>query len=256
MTRYLMKVTHTLGSCRPRRAVFRRATRHRGRRREAVGLSCLLLVVSGRGQSAGPCRSAGPHTRRDAYPYRRRLPSLRSAVELRLSEKSRGFAKDLVGLSHSSRTSRSRSLIRARSSLVIPTRPVSTSGHMDPLAKRLCRSAYLSRDRANSRPLRVVLALVIENHPNRPFAYLWGIPDSLSHDSNPLKKRSLRQVRAIHRGILTTHSASAGPSEVRGFLLRCTYAPPSSLPAVDTWYHRAQSCPTKFLRRPPNALAT
>jgi hypothetical protein len=36
---------------------------------------------------------------------------------------------------------------------------------------------------------------VIEHHPDCPLAYLWGIPVSLSHDSNPLKKRSLRQGR-------------------------------------------------------------
>ena len=36
---------------------------------------------------------------------------------------------------------------------------------------------------------------MVEYHPNRPLAYLGGIPVSLCHDSNPLKKRSLRQVR-------------------------------------------------------------
>ena len=55
-------------------------------------------------------------------------------------------------------------------------------------------------DRADRRPLRVVLALMVEYHPNRPLAYLGGIPVSLCHDSNPLKKRSLRQVRGDSQG--------------------------------------------------------
>ena len=87
-----------------------------------------------------------------------------------------------------------------------------------PLAKRFCRATYLRRDRADGRPLGFVLVPVIEHHPDRPLAYLWGIPVSFCHDSNPLKKWSLRQVRGDSPPIANALLSSSG--SVARFVLR------------------------------------
>ena len=71
----------------------------------------------------------------------------------------------------SSRTSRSSALIRSCSSVVA----LALVALSLPAPQRLRRAADLRRDRADRRPLRGVLAFVIEHHPNRAFADFRGV---------------------------------------------------------------------------------
>ena len=52
------------------------------------------------------------------------------------------------------------------------TAPAVTFHRPHPVPQRLRRAADLLRDRPNGRPLRVMLALQLEHHPNRPLPYL------------------------------------------------------------------------------------
>jgi hypothetical protein len=54
---------------------------------------------------------------------------------------------------------------------------------MQPAAKSLAGAADLGRDGADGLPLGRILILVLQQHPHRPFLNLWGISDSLAHDS-------------------------------------------------------------------------
>lgn len=56
-------------------------------------------------------------------------------------------------------------------------------GSAYPLPQCLRCSANLARDRDDRQPLRVVLALVLKQHPNCYLSYLWGIPGCSCHDS-------------------------------------------------------------------------
>ena len=56
-------------------------------------------------------------------------------------------------------------------------------GLMQPTAKSLAGAVDLGRDGADGLPLGWVLILVLQEHPYRPLFDLWGVSDSLAHDS-------------------------------------------------------------------------
>src|SRR5215510_10907899 len=129
--------------------------------------------------------------------FQARFPQahLRSAVELRLGEKSHRFAQDLVGPFQltilaleffealSFRTSQPRAF--ALVALRLP----------NPFTQGLTCAADLSRDRVDRRPLRFVFSLVLKDHPNRSFPNFRRILLRSVHDSYPLKIWSLRETR-------------------------------------------------------------
>lgn len=65
-----------------------------------------------------------------------------------------------------------------------------------PLPQRLRRAADLARDRSDRRPLRFVVALVLQDHPHRPLPHLPREPARSSHGSFLSKKWSLRETRS------------------------------------------------------------
>src|SRR4051794_40948482 len=79
-----------------------------------------------------------------------------------------------------------------------------------PVTQRLARAADLLGNRAERRPLRGVLALVVQHHPNRAGTDLGGI-----------RGNSLR-----HGSILSRVGASGKPGAVQS-TSRCTGAPPA-----------------------------
>lgn len=56
-------------------------------------------------------------------------------------------------------------------------------GLMQPTAQGLASAADLGRDGTDGLPLGWVLILVLQEHPYRPLFNLWGLSDSLAHDS-------------------------------------------------------------------------
>src|SRR5690606_24111229 len=58
-------------------------------------------------------------------------------------------------------------------------------------------SADLFRNRLDGSPLRGVLALVLEHHPNRPLPHLGGVLLCLSHDPNLSKVGASGKPRAV-----------------------------------------------------------
>src|SRR5262245_24350249 len=110
-------------------------------------------------------------------------PESNALVELRLGEKSRRLAQDLVGplqladlafefleaITFRTRQSGALSLVALR----LP----------NPFTQGLPRAADLSRNRDDRRPLRLVFPPVIEHHPNSPFTELRRIFRCCFHDS-------------------------------------------------------------------------
>lgn len=81
-----------------------------------------------------------------------------------------------------------RSLRLSHCSAVRPDRLTCLSFRLpDPFPQRPRRPADLRRDRLDRRPLRVVLHLIPEHHPNDPAVYAGGLPPHLVHDSIPLQ---------------------------------------------------------------------
>src|SRR5262245_2482192 len=110
-------------------------------------------------------------------------PSLRSAVELRLGEKSRRLAQDLVGAFQLQVLAFE--LLEAFS---FRTRQpgafaLVTFGLPYPFTQGLPCAADLTRNRDDRRPLRLVLPLMLEHHPNSPFTELRRIFCCCFHDS-------------------------------------------------------------------------
>ena len=63
------------------------------------------------------------------------------------------------------------------------TKPLIPLGLMKPASKILAGTADLGRYRTDSLSAGLVFILVLQHHPYRPFLKLWGISDSLAHDS-------------------------------------------------------------------------
>ena len=75
-------------------------------------------------------------------------------------------------------------------------------GAPHPVAQRLMRDAELGRDRADRRPLRGVLVLVLEHHADGPLAQLLGVPPLSGHGSNLSRVGASRNpgtVQLLHR---------------------------------------------------------
>src|ERR687890_763856 len=113
------------------------------------------------------------------------MPSwLEAAVELRLGKIRAGLAQDLISLAQFTHLPLERLdplLVRARwpgaKTLITLRLP-------HPVAQRLARAADLGCNRPDRLILRGVLVPVLENHPDRPLADLWGIRGcSLRHGS-------------------------------------------------------------------------
>src|SRR5690606_38145996 len=73
-----------------------------------------------------------------------------------------------------------------------------TLGLPHPIPQRLTRAADLFGNRLDGSPLRGVLALVLEHHPNRPLPHLGGVLLCLSHDPNLSKVGASGQPGAVH----------------------------------------------------------
>ena len=87
--------------------------------------------------------------------------------------------------------------------------PLSRSAFFDPVVQRLRRAADLRRNRHDRRPLRGMIALVIDHHPHRALAHL---------------RRKLVRRLACHGSILSRVGASGKPGAVQSALY-CASAP-------------------------------
>lgn len=98
----------------------------------------------------------------------------------------------------SSRTSRSSSFSRACSPVVSPAlHPWSRSAWRTQVPERLIRAADLLGDGLDRSPLRRVLALVLEHHPNRPLPHLGGVRLCSGHDPNLSRVGASSNPRAV-----------------------------------------------------------
>src|SRR4029453_10955741 len=122
-------------------------------------------------------------------------PSLRSAVELRLGEIRRRLTQDLVRppqlpiLALQTREPLPLAARQPRADAVVALSPP------DPLPQRLRRAAHLPRDRLDRRPLRCVVPLMLQDHPDRPLPHLRCELRRSCHGSILSKKWSLRKSR-------------------------------------------------------------
>jgi hypothetical protein len=111
------------------------------------------------------------------------MSAIISAVELRPEESRRGL-EDLIGPPQLPDLP----LQRLQPLALIAGQPWAEAiiglGPTDPVAQRLVRDAELGRDRADRRPLRGVLVLVLEHHAHSPLAQLLRIPPLSGHGSN------------------------------------------------------------------------
>src|SRR3954470_23643860 len=85
-----------------------------------------------------------------------------------------------------------------------------------PVPERLARAADLGRNRADRRMLRVVLALVLQHHPNRALAHLrgeeWG---SLRHGSILARVGASGKPEAVQSVLQPTPAFATGPQKFR-----------------------------------------
>src|SRR5690606_30836364 len=85
-----------------------------------------------------------------------------------------------------------------------------TLGLPHPIPQRLTRAADLFGNRLDGSPLRGVLALVLEHHPNRPLPLLGGVLFRSRHDSNLSKVGASGKPRAVQLMIFATGEQQPG----------------------------------------------
>src|SRR5690606_22047093 len=131
-------------------------------------------------RSEEPGRSARLRRRRGAR--QRTSASLRAAVELRLGKIRRRLAQNLVRLAQLAILAlelfQSLQVRRGRPG----TNAAITLGLSNPTPQGFGRTTDLAGNRADRSPLRVVVPLVLQHHPNRSFLYFGG-KLRLSHGS-------------------------------------------------------------------------
>ena len=167
---------HTPGSSPPTPDGFALGGAGRDRSVPVTGLGPLpgpCARSTSTGQSAAPCRSARPRIHHGGC---RRTPSwLGSAVELRLSEIRRRLAQNLVRPPELAVLPLQRLEPLTLGARQPGANPLIAPRAAYPCAQRLGRTTDLRRNRDDGRPLRVVLALVVQDQPHCPFPKLRGV---------------------------------------------------------------------------------
>src|SRR5690606_3346570 len=130
----------------------------------------------------------------------------------RRTKKRRRLAQDLVGLAqlaHFALQGLAPRLLVGRQPRPQPTVPL---GPTDPRPQRLCLAADLPGHRRNRRPLGAGLALVIQDHPHRPFTHLGCVPRQfVAHGSIPSRFGASGKGGAIQEALQDSHCVLSLP---------------------------------------------
>src|SRR5437773_478282 len=122
-------------------------------------------------------------------------PSLRSAVELRLSKIRGRFLENLIRALQLANFAlpvfQSLALVGRQAAAL----PGVALGLPHPPPQRLRRASQLASDGRDRSPLRRVLRAVLSDHPDRALSDLGGISTRSCHRLHPLNEWALRQTR-------------------------------------------------------------